>query len=95
MAGSQLEQLYGRRIATERTTCNYGLAPAVQHIADEHGMRIAATDQTGEVRAIERPEHPFFIGTLYQPQLSSSERSPHSVFVGLINAAAGVRTGKG
>lgn len=85
-SGSRLAELHGYRQAVERTTCRYGLAPAVQHIAGEFGMRIAAVDDTGEVRAVERPGHPFFIGTLYQPQLTSSESAPHPVFLGLLNA---------
>jgi len=51
-------------------------------------MRVAAVDDTGEVRAIERPEHPFFIGTLYQPQLRSQPGALHPVFAGLLKAAA-------
>jgi CTP synthase (UTP-ammonia lyase) len=85
---SRLEALYGRRQAVERTTCRYGLASDLQHIAGEHGMIVAATDDTGEVRAIERSDHPFFIGTLYQPQLSSAPGAAHPVFVGLLRAAA-------
>jgi CTP synthase (UTP-ammonia lyase) len=50
-------------------------------------MRIAATDATGEVRAIERNDHPFFVATLYQPQLGSTLGSPHPVFIGLLDAA--------
>jgi len=63
----------------------------VQHIAGEHGMRIAATEATGEVRAIERVDHPFFVGTLYQPQLRSTPGAPHPVFTGLIDAAHAAR----
>ncbi|HYM96674.1 MAG TPA: hypothetical protein VET26_05205 [Candidatus Sulfotelmatobacter sp.] len=86
-AGSALARLYGASRAAEYTTCSYGLAPGVQHIASEHGMRVAATDVTGEVRAIERTDHPFFVGTLYQPQLRSTTGNPHPVFVGLVAAA--------
>ncbi len=82
-----LARLYGNLVAVEDTTCSYGLAPELQHIAGEHGMRIAATDATGEVRAIERNDHPFFVGTLYQPQLRSASDSPHPVFIGLLDAA--------
>jgi CTP synthase (UTP-ammonia lyase) len=85
--GSRLAALHGTRQVVEHTTCSYGLAPEVQHIAGEHGMRIAATDATGEVRAIEREDHPFFMGTLYQPQLRSAPGTPHPVFVGLLEAA--------
>jgi len=85
--GSLLARLYGNLVAVEDTTCSYGLAPELQHIAGEHGMRIAATDATGEVRAVERNDHPFFVGTLYQPQLRSAPDSPHPVFIGLLDAA--------
>jgi CTP synthase (UTP-ammonia lyase) len=84
--GSRLESLYAAGSSVERTTCNYGLSPALQDLADALGMRIAATDATGEVRAIERPEHPFFIGTLFQPQLTSTPAAPHPVFTGLFEA---------
>lgn len=85
--GSRLAGLHGgARHVLEQTTCSYGLAPEVQHIAGEHGMKISAIDATGEVRAIERDDHPFFLGTLYQPQLSSSPGAPHPVFVGLLAA---------
>lgn len=85
--GSRLARLHGTTRVTERTTCDYGLAPGMQHLAGEFGMRVAATDDTGEVRAIERPDHPFFVGTLYQPQLSSAPGRPHPLFVALLEAA--------
>jgi CTP synthase (UTP-ammonia lyase) len=91
--GSRLAGLYGARSAMERTTCNYGLAPEVQDIASQHGMMVSATDESGEVRAIEREDHPFFMGTLYQPQLSSAPGAPHPVFVGLVAAACGQSRG--
>ena len=87
-AGSLLARLYGSTTAVEHTTCSYGLDPAMQHLAGEWGMRVAATDGTGEVRAVEREDHPFFVGTLYQPQLRSHPGDPHPVFIGLLRAAA-------
>lgn len=85
--GSLLAERNGSLLVIEHTTCSYGLAPKMQHIAGEHGMRIAGTDATGEVRAIERVDHPFFVGTLYQPQLRSAPGAPHPVFVALLDAA--------
>jgi CTP synthase (UTP-ammonia lyase) len=86
--GSALARLYGRTRAIERTTCSYGLTPDLQHIADDHGMRTVATDDTGEVRAIERPGHPFFVGTLFQPQLTTAAGAAHPIFVGFLRAAS-------
>ncbi len=86
--GSQLAAHYGALQAVESTTCSYGLAPEMQHIANEHGMRVAAIDETAEVRAIERIDHPFFIGTLYQPQLRSAPDRPHPVFLEFLRAVS-------
>jgi CTP synthase len=84
---TRLQRMYRTSRVTERTTCNYGLAPELQQLADSHGMRVSATDATGEVRAIERIDHPFFVGTLFQPQLRSTPDAPHPVFTGLLEAA--------
>ena len=86
--GSRLRDLHGSPTAIEKTTCSYGLDPAWQHLASEFGLRVSAVDETGEVRAVERTDHPFFVGTLYQPQLSTSAETPHPVFCGLLRAAA-------
>lgn len=86
--GSRLEELHGdAREVVEHTTCNYGLDPQIQGIANGNGMIISAVDETGEVRAIERPDHPWFFGTLYQPQLSSAPGAPHPLMAGLVAAA--------
>jgi len=71
---------------TEHTTCNYGLELSVAEIASSHGMAVAGIDDLEEVRAIERPDHPFFVATLYQPQLKSCLGQPHPVFTGLVRA---------
>lgn len=80
--------MHGGTRIVERTTCSYGLAVDLQHIASAEGMSVVATDDTGEVRAVARPDHPFFLATLYQPQLRSAPGSPHPVFTGLLAAAA-------
>lgn len=88
--GSRLAELHdGAATVVEHTTCNYGLDVAVQAVASSHGMRIAAIDELDEVRAVERAGHPYFVATLYQPQLRSSPDAPHPVFVGLLRAAYG------
>ena len=51
-------------------------------------MRVSAIDDTGEVRAVERADHPFFIGTLYQPQRTSSPDAPHPLWVAFVGAVA-------
>lgn len=86
--GTKLAELHRASTIRERTNCSYGLSPDYQHIASEGGLVVSAIDDTGEVRAIERPEHPFFVGTLYQPQRSSEPGGSHPVLDALVRAAA-------
>ena len=79
----------GAGTVTERTTCNFGLNPEHAHVASSAGMIVSAVDDTGEVRAVERTDHPFFVGTLYQPQLTSAPGAPHPVLRAFVQAVAG------
>lgn len=83
---SLLAAMYGTTRATEMTTCNYGLAPDFGSVAEGAGMSVAAVDATGEVRAVERRDHPFFVATLYQPQLTSAPGAPHPIWSAFITA---------
>lgn len=85
--GSRLAALHGVGTIVEHTTCNYGLDPGLQSMAEAHGLIVSAVDDTGEVRAIERPGHPFFVATLYQPQLNSTAEAPHPIFTAFVEAA--------
>jgi CTP synthase (UTP-ammonia lyase) len=86
--GSKLHDAYGALTAIEATTCNYGLEPAYAYVASSAGLRVAAIDDTGEVRAVEHADHPFFVGTLFQPQLSSTAAHPHPIWLAFIRAIA-------
>ena len=62
--------LYGVERVTESYMCNYGLDPGVGGPA--RGGRPAgqaARGHDGEVRIVELDEHPFFLATLFLPQL--------------------------
>ncbi|HMK11246.1 MAG TPA: hypothetical protein VK461_06675 [Acidimicrobiales bacterium] len=76
----------GETRRVERTHCSYGLSPDFSHIASQAGMRVSAIDDTGEVRAVERADHPFYLGTLYQPQRTSSPKRPHPLWVAFARA---------
>jgi CTP synthase (UTP-ammonia lyase) len=53
----------------------------------EAGFPVVARGAHGEARAIESPAHRFFIATLFQPQLSSSEAKPHPIIIEFLRAA--------
>ena len=76
----------GRR--TERYNCAYGLNPAYLDALTSGGLRFSGFDDSGQVRIMELPGHPFFIGTLFQPELDGDGTHPHPVIVALAAAAA-------
>jgi CTP synthase len=69
-AGSRLRAIYGRESAHEGYHCRYGVNPAHRAVLERAGLRFTAFDEAGEVRGAELPltTHPFFIGTLFQPE---------------------------
>ncbi|WP_341418981.1 hypothetical protein [Paenibacillus filicis] len=74
--------IYQQSRVTEAFRCKYGLNPEYQRMIHEAGLRITGEDAHAQPRIIELPEHPFYMGTLFVPQLSSTPEHPH----GLVNA---------
>jgi len=88
--GSYLQSFYGKdkEIVTEEFFCNFEINPDYEWCAMEAGFPVVARGSQGEIRAIESPAHRFFIATLFQPQLSSTEARPHPVVIAFLEAAA-------
>ena len=87
--GSLLRSIYESDAVDEEYFCNYEVNPAYHRDLENTGLRLAAFGDQGELRAVELPDRRFFIATLYQPQLSSTEDWPHPVIVEFLSAAAG------
>jgi CTP synthase (UTP-ammonia lyase) len=75
----------GRR--TERYHCDYGLNPGYLDRLSGGGLCFSGFDDGGQVRIAELPGHPFFVGTLFQPELHGDGSQPHPVIVALAAAA--------
>jgi CTP synthase (UTP-ammonia lyase) len=86
--GSLAEQLLGTSRTIERYNCSYGLDASYVELLRAYGMRLTGVDDDGEVRVAELPEHPFFLLTLFQPELAGDGTSAHPVIRGFAQAAA-------
>jgi CTP synthase (UTP-ammonia lyase) len=75
----------GRR--TERYHCDYGLDPAYLERLSQGGLSFSGFDDSGQVRIVELPGHPFFVGTLFQPELHGDGAQPHPIIVAMAAAA--------
>jgi len=76
-SGSLASRAYGKERATEEYHCSYGLNPAYREALDRSEMKITGVDERGEVRIVELSGHPFFVATLFQPELSAYRGVPH------------------
>ncbi|MEU6934022.1 hypothetical protein AB0A05_33220 [Streptomyces sp. NPDC046374] len=85
--GSLAEAVFGAERTTERYHCAYG--PDGRHLdtLERHGMRFTGADDEGQIRIAELPGHPFFLATLFQPELAGDGSRPHPVVRALARAA--------
>jgi len=88
--GSYLQSFYGKdkEIVTEEFFCNFEINPDFEWTTMEAGFPVVARGPQGEIRAIESPTHRFYVATLFQPQLSSTEKNPHPLVLAFVQAAA-------
>lgn len=91
-AGSLAERILGCDRTVERYHCSYGLNPAYLDLLRAHGMRFTGAADDGGVRIAELPGHPFFLATLFQPELAPCEPRPHPI-IRAFARAAGARAG--
>ena len=58
----------------------------------EHGLRLTGLSPDGSlVEMIELPDHPWYVGCQFHPELKSRPTRPHPLFAGFIAAAYDVR----
>jgi CTP synthase (UTP-ammonia lyase) len=85
---SKVAEIYGSNAATEEYYCNFGVNPDKVPLLSSGALRISGSDSEGEMRVIELPEHPFFVGTLFVPQARSTASTPHPLVNAFLKASA-------
>jgi CTP synthase (UTP-ammonia lyase) len=94
--GSLAHRAYGQEEVTEQLACSYGLNPQFRDQVEKGQLKITGVGLDGEVRVVEVSDHPFYVATLFLPQISSAPESPHPLIVAYLRAALAFRTsGKG
>jgi len=84
--GSRFAQIYGGGPIWAGYHCNFGFNANLVEAFETAGMKVAATDGQGEVRAMELADHPFFVGTLFQPERSALRDQPSPLIEAFIRA---------
>ena len=83
--------IYGCSVAVEEYFCNFEVNPGYLSDFEQSGLTTSAFGERHELRAFEISTHPFFIATLFQPQLGSVEGRPHPLIGAFVRAAATYR----
>ena len=83
---SLVARTYGQTSIQEQYHCNFGVNPRYVEVLRPSTLRIVGSDDEGVVRVVELAGHPFFVGTLFVPQLISTASAPHPLISGFIKA---------
>ena len=86
--GTLAHKIYGTTTINERHRHRYEFNNEYLDIYEKNGMVASGMNpETGLVEIIELPDHPFFIGSQYHPELKSTVENPHPLFVHFVAAA--------
>ncbi len=90
LTGTKVAAAYGVRdgaSVSERHRHRYEINGVYPNALDPVGLVPAATGLGGLVEAMERTDHPWFVGVQYHPEFNSRPTAPHPLFIGFVKAA--------
>ena len=86
--GSRIAAIYGATTISERHRHRYEVNMEYRARLEEKGLKFAGTSPDGLLpETVEFPNHPWFIGVQYHPELKSRPFEPHPLFASFIAAA--------
>ncbi len=88
MGNSHVARVYGATSISERHRHRYEVNTAYRSRLEETGLMFSGMSPDGELpEIVERPDHPWFIGVQFHPELKSKPFDPHPLFAGFVAAA--------
>jgi CTP synthase len=86
--GSKISKIYGKYTISERHRHRYEVNSKYEEQLNRCGMKIVGKNPSGGLpEIVEIPNHPWFIGVQFHPELKSKPFDPHPLFVSFIEAA--------
>ncbi len=87
-AGSKVADIYGCTDISERHRHRYEVNKAYVERLATVGLRFSGMSPDGELpEIVERPDHSWFIGVQFHPELTSKPFAPHPLFASFVGAA--------
>jgi CTP synthase len=85
---SHVASVYGANDISERHRHRYEVNGAYRDRLEKGGLVFSGMSPDGMLpEIVERPDHPWFIGVQFHPELKSKPFDPHPLFAGFIEAA--------
>jgi CTP synthase len=85
---SKAARIYGATVISERHRHRYEVNINYRQMLDDNGLIISGISPDGALpEIVERPDHPWFIGVQFHPELKSKPFAPHPLFTSFIAAA--------
>jgi CTP synthase len=85
---SKVASIYGTTEISERHRHRYEVNTHYRDALEQGGLIFSGTSPDGTLpEIVERPDHPWFIGVQFHPELKSRPFNPHPLFAGFIGAA--------
>jgi len=81
MDGSHLRKAYGAPESVEEYHCSFGVNGRYRRLLEGNDLYVAAIDDQHEIRAVELDGHPFFVATLFQPEMRAGKSPIVEAFV--------------
>ena len=86
--GSRVEEIYGTQIISERHRHRYEVDMSYRAKLEQVGVIFSGVSPDGVLpEIIEIPDHPWYIGVQFHPELKSRPFAPHPLFSSFIEAA--------
>ncbi|MBV1687124.1 CTP synthase [Novosphingobium sp. G106] len=85
---SHVAAIYGTTTISERHRHRYEVNSAYREPLEQGGLVFSGMSPDGLLpEIVERPDHPWFVGVQFHPELKSKPFDPHPLFAGFIEAA--------
>ncbi len=86
--GSQIAGIYNKTAISERHRHRYEVDLSYREPLEKHGLIFSGMSPDGRLpEIVEFPDHPWYIGVQFHPELKSKPFQPHPLFADFIRAA--------
>lgn len=93
--GTLAHKIYGKSLISERHRHRFEVNNEYREQLKKAGMVFSGINEEFDlVEIIELPNHPFFVGVQFHPELKSTVENPHPIFLDFVKAAVTKRSVK-